>query len=1060
MARQVLPIVGAIVGAYFGNPQLGYAIGSIIGNAVDPQVLQGPRLQELPVMGTTEGGYRQVVYGTCVVRQCQLIDWGPLEDVTVSEQQGKGGGPVIESQRLYQTYAVAIGEPVKAIRYIKRDGVMVYDVRPGSSILTESAEFAKRMRFYDGGEAQLPDPDLEAMPHNGVGNTPAYRGTSYFVIIRDDLTDRRGSIPTYEVEVVQEGVQPDFTGGWFLGPVAEDDTPGGSQAFYKRAATPAELPLAAAVPIPSGIGALIRISAVNGSVFFHGNAGSAVSHDGGGTWSLCDETLSIQYDVFFSGLFYYCGTLRSPDGVAWVTTPNLPAGTFMVSARTYQQTIVAVWDNSGFGVSVSYDQGGNWETYGPAHFGNWTVSDVKPGHLQWKYTLASTYGYWTDDDFETMYPEGTFLAGYRPYYSNDIDDVWLRKSFGGPSGGMAIRTSDGGASWEVALTYPFDYGDDNDQTIGWGDNVWAAVRLGAGGNTAFVNYSIASGVEDSWTEVDDPVYGLANNIVYTGVPALSTVPPGYTTLEALVADLCDRCGIPAANLELGALTDLLRGVTLGGPYNGAGAITSLMPGFPFDVCQPEEKVVAVKRGGPVQWVITEADLLETPDEAALRGQEIEYPRQLQLKYLDCDQNYAAPAAVVSRTSPDVRVNGEATIELPISMNRTEAVRACDRALKVMWEDLNGELTVAVPSGRFRGMTAADIVAVQLRGAVYRLRAEKISDADGQLDLKARRDRQSAYTSNLTPIPLPPPTPPPPSLSGVTVFAALNIPGIVDEDDALGFRIGISGLPGTAWHGANVAYSLDAGANWTSLGNFTRRTVMGTLLDPLAEASEFYTDATNRLRVQLVGDDELEGLTTQQFLSEGNPAAIVFPDGTAELVQFRDVEDLGSRQWRLTTLLRGRLATTPGPHLAGARFVMLAGTTFVPLPSSLIGQTMLLRVTSLNTSPEDAPVFTFAWNPPHSQREFPADFLSLARGPGVITATWSPRHRFGTDVIPVPSVRFGGWRVTFTDGTTTQVVDTPFSELSHPDTAFSGPVTVTVQQLNTITGPGPGITETI
>lgn len=40
MARQVLPVVGAIVGAiWFNNPQLGYAIGAIEGEAADPEAL-------------------------------------------------------------------------------------------------------------------------------------------------------------------------------------------------------------------------------------------------------------------------------------------------------------------------------------------------------------------------------------------------------------------------------------------------------------------------------------------------------------------------------------------------------------------------------------------------------------------------------------------------------------------------------------------------------------------------------------------------------------------------------------------------------------------------------------------------------------------------------------------------------------------------------------------------------------------------------------------------------------------------------------------------------------
>jgi len=37
MARQVLPIVGAVIGAYFGNPQLGFMIGSAHGPSAVPE---------------------------------------------------------------------------------------------------------------------------------------------------------------------------------------------------------------------------------------------------------------------------------------------------------------------------------------------------------------------------------------------------------------------------------------------------------------------------------------------------------------------------------------------------------------------------------------------------------------------------------------------------------------------------------------------------------------------------------------------------------------------------------------------------------------------------------------------------------------------------------------------------------------------------------------------------------------------------------------------------------------------------------------------------------------
>ena len=137
--------------------------------------------------------------------------------------------------------------------------------------------------------------------------------------------------------------------------------------------------------------------------------------------------------------------------------------------------------------------------------------------------------------------------------------------------------------------------------------------------------------------------------------------------------------------------------------------------------------------------------------------------------------------------------------------------------------------------------------------------------------------------------------------------------------------------------------------------------------------------------------------------------------------------------------------------------MLDGTTFVPLPSGLIGSTLRFQFVSNGTSPETAPVFDMVWNPAVSQTEFPPASLALTRGSGVISATWAPRERFGTDINPIASINTAGlgWRVTLTDGTVTQVHDVLAPSLSTSDTAFTGPITATVQQLNRITGAGPG-----
>lgn len=203
MARQVLPVVGAVIGAYFGGPsgaQLGFSIGSFIGNAVDPQILSGPKLGDGTGQTAQEGVFRPIVLGTAAVGG-NIIHRGPEVIITERERQGKGG-PVIETDRRYRTFAIRIAEPIEGMLRIWQDEKLVYDMRPESVILAESFEYAERFTLYLGDEDQLPDPALEA--YMGVGNVSAYRGTSYIVFPNFDLTDFGDRVPNFRFEVTSQ----------------------------------------------------------------------------------------------------------------------------------------------------------------------------------------------------------------------------------------------------------------------------------------------------------------------------------------------------------------------------------------------------------------------------------------------------------------------------------------------------------------------------------------------------------------------------------------------------------------------------------------------------------------------------------------------------------------------------------------------------------------------------------------------------------------------------------------------------------------------------------------
>lgn len=212
MARYVLPIAGAVVGGMFGGPmgaQLGWAIGSALGNAVDPQVIKGPSIGDIAQQTSQEGIPRPIVFGVSQPIAGNIIATSEPQIVRRRERQGKGG-PKVETESVYRTYAIRICEgPIGGVLRVWRDNQLVYDIRPGSDVSSaDNEKFLQTARFFTGSYDQNPSPDLEAV--FGVGTTPAHRGTAYMVMANEDLTDRRGSIPTFQFQVASEVVDSSF----------------------------------------------------------------------------------------------------------------------------------------------------------------------------------------------------------------------------------------------------------------------------------------------------------------------------------------------------------------------------------------------------------------------------------------------------------------------------------------------------------------------------------------------------------------------------------------------------------------------------------------------------------------------------------------------------------------------------------------------------------------------------------------------------------------------------------------------------------------------------------
>lgn len=613
----------------------------------------------------------------------------------------------------------------------------------------------------------------------------------------------------------------------------------------------------------------------------------------------------------------------------------------------------------------------------------------------------------------------------------------------------------------------------NTAILGTLDGQWTVGIVAINGDKSYEPYSNGprapryyESSDDNFGIVRDPETSLLYSLRYINpAGAESWGPPLWTngyyggsdTLGAIVADLHDRCGIAAEDLDVSELDDTVRGFVAQGDYDAAGAIDSLRSVFFFDRCEDGEMIRYPKRGKAVVETLTIDDLVEVPD-LSKREQTSEIPKKLHLVYPNPTAGYSTVKADSEIRTGDFAATDETTVQTTVVMESDAATQTVAKMHKVMAADAQGEIKITVPQQLLR-LLPSDCIGLSLRGQVRRLRIEQADMAEGKIDLTLRIDRQSAYTSNLTGIPIEEPTPPPSTIVGDTELAVMDISSRVDTEDDLHYLVAGSGsLPG--WYGWTLQRSLDGGANYTTVQQFRGAAVMGSLVDPVPTASEFFTDTTNTVRVALFRQGQsLDSVTIQDFLSEGGAFALEKPDGTWEVMQYLDATLESNGDFTLSTLHRGQLNSSASAHDEGATFVLLTQAQHIPAQSAWIGQELTSRAVSLEESPETGTVQTITYQG-RSQLEWPVAYLTVTRdGSDVLTGTWTPRHRFGTEDAPVASINFQGYRVTLSDGVDTVSFDRLTPDFTYDASAMASPVTVSVSSINRITGPGPATSVT-
>jgi len=1089
MARQVLPIVGAAIGGYFGGPagaQAGYMIGSVVGNAVDPQIIKGPSIGDGVMQTSKEGVPRPIIHGTACIAG-NLIDRSEIRKWKKRTKQGKGG-PVNVEERMSLTFAIRICEgPIAGIRRVWEDEKLVYDVRPEPDLSAEdSARYAAKFRFFNGSEDQLPSPALEKV--RGAGNVPSYRGTAYIVFDDLDVTDRRGSVPNFRFEVFEDG---EVFGAITVFSAGEAYDLVDNQLVKKGDI----IPPMSGTGISSG---QYMKGSMNGDFLAEKKIWAKVGQD----------YLEMPFDINPLGNVIASAWNPVRDQLAVVhyeeSTKNVYGSLYDVTTDGVTRTDTKVLYQYSVGSSgashglADFSRSGDILVFNALHrmsFGTQVTGSVRINSITKMF----------EPNVQTMVENlgGEYINP--SLKCHPLNERYVIQIYSSGSGLRILDIVGGISITDVTYQGQGIIGQLGIPEWGFNGNVlyfYGAETTGGGGIRAIYLTTDLQGsliFRDAELVISDPrtqnvtrvdrfewlgkfnhlmTYWDGNGlqhfmrgytIVQTNVfePYIADVEVdggglvvsteyssqvGMTTLGRIVRDIAIRTKVDPNKIAMGELADtIVRGFMISGTYNSNNVLRSLQDTYLFDPAEFDGLTHLVPRGLPVVATIHEEDLIDEPTEET-RENAREYPQKLELFYQNPDVGYTTAKATSERISPDYQLSGTKTMETPVTLIVDEAWQLADKQMKVSWEEAKGNIVLKVSSD-WDFLTPTDCIGFIRRGVGNRLRIHKVDKSGGVITLTCKFDRESAYRSDVIGLPVIPPTPPPSSITGETIFQFLNIPALVDNLDILHYYYGATGTS-DAWYGAVVERRVDDD-EFSEISRVSVNSRMGLLVDPLPYSSEYFPDTTNSVVVQMFrDDDDLVSLSNSQLLREQNAAAISREDGTAEIIQFRDVEDLGERRFRLSYMLRGRLNSIADSHAPGAVFTFLDDVTAVPTGSALIGAELDHRATSFNESPENSEIHEDIWQPPLSQLEWPVDQLKAVRNGNELTVTWSPRERFGTDVNPIRSMNWQAYRVTFSSPSQTYTVDVQNPSVILDVSGWSQPVTVSVSQVNRITGPGP------
>lgn len=773
-----------VTGGTLQGAMLGYSLGSGVDAYLNQPDVIGPRLNDLSTQLSVYGSPKPFQWGQ--TRLAGIIMW-PKNIVAVEHEhsQSAKSGPEQKTFTYTLSYAIYLGEgPIAGVRRAWKNKKLVYDMSAGNLGPTSDGSFGA-LRFYLGTETQTQDPLIEAT--DGPG--PAYLGSAYAMIERDDVTEMGGRPNQWEFELLSVGsttpLAPESLG--VGGPVIFFEgllwTVSGSNCYVYN---PSTLALLVTIALPY---ASESITAGGGLVWV------GYSQNGFSSTALASGISPITFAIVDSTKFGYGGAVSFLGTVVWnealgrlygfVNNGIGPGGKY------YDPATTATGFTGIAGAGYVYQSLEMPDIFRVAltGFGRWLVVGDTANDLTLA-TVTNTAWSTSQQAHRVQYDASRYCLywaapGQSGVYKIDLTTyaLTLLCSTAGTVDSLYFSPADdkiyveSGTALDVYLP---DTGALDNSFAGYG--VLVGRKLGnavdVGSDTHYFVGDLGSPPGVLWK------ININNRLVPDQVP-----------LSTIVQDVSVRADLLTSDSNVTALTDLVHGYKGFGHMQARAVIEPLLQSYFVDPVESDDQIKYVVRGGAIAATIPQADRgaheagSAMPDSlTVVRDFELELPYQCDVEYIDVDADHQTGHQYWRRTVKDTRQKTD--LKLPIVMTGAKALQVAKTSVYLPWLNVSFRWTT---TRKYAHLEPTDVVFLPTDEVTYAARITKRRDLpNGVIEWEGKMEDPNVYNQSGDGAAVTGYLPQTIDVPDETILVLIDGPALLDEHDNAGFFVAMGG----------------------------------------------------------------------------------------------------------------------------------------------------------------------------------------------------------------------------------------------------------------------------